>query len=184
MPDRAKLTSLEAVEIFRTQLVIFLAKARPTLEEGAGEVRRTRVWIEFDRRIFWEGQLRRRQRKLKDAEAALFSARLSKFLDSPTVEQMAVQRARHAVEEAEEKLRVIKRWERDFENRTQPLVKQMEKLNSILAVDIPNAIAYLEGIVDTLQKYADLLPPGASAPTAAPVTDAPGDSAVKPPEAS
>ena len=46
---------------------------------------------------------------------------------------MAVQRAKRALDEAEAKLRVLKQWNRVFDNRVDPLVKQMEKLHTVLA---------------------------------------------------
>jgi len=183
MPDRAKLTSLEAIQDFRTSLLVFLSKARPTLEEAANEVHRTRGWLDNDRRVFWESQLRRRRRKLEDAEAELFSQRLSKLQQVSMAQQAMVLKARREVEEAEEKLRVIKRWARDFENRTEPLLKQMEKLNNLLAVEVPNGSAYLAEIIDTIQKYADILAPDGSAPPPSAPAETPVELPEKPKEA-
>ena len=161
MAERAKITSVEAVQQFRTDLLVFLGKARPALEEASSEVLRTRVWLEVEQRNLWDAQLRRRRRKLEEAEAALFSAKMSIAQVASSAQQMAVARARREVAEAEEKLRTIKRWERDYENRTQPLLKQVEKLSSFLTTDVPNASALLAAIVDTLQKYASIAPPAA-----------------------
>ena len=77
MATRAKVTSVEALESFRTNLIVYLSKARPTLDEVSDEVIRTRVWLESDRRVHWEGQVRRLRQKLQDAQQAVFSAELS-----------------------------------------------------------------------------------------------------------
>ncbi len=167
MAERAKITSVEAVQQFRTELLVFLSKARPALEEAGCEVLRLRVWLETDRRTHWEAQLRRRRRKLEEAEAALFSEKMSGNQGASAAHQAAVIRARRDVAEAEEKLRTIKRWEREYENRTQPLLKQQEKLTSLLATDVPNAAALLASVVDTLQKYASIVPPAADIPVPA-----------------
>jgi hypothetical protein len=66
------------------------------------------------------------------------------------------------VAEAEDKLQSIKRWQRDYENRTDPLLKQLEKLGNVLALDVPNAAAYLNEVIDTLQKYSSMAPPAAA----------------------
>jgi hypothetical protein len=163
MPQRAKITSVEAIKEFRSHLIVYVTKARPTLDEVGGDVMRTRLWLQTEQRPFWEGQLLKRSRRLEEAKANLFSAKLSSFREATTAEQIAVTKAKRAVEEAEAKLKVIRQWDREFENRTEPLLKQMEKLHSVLAGDLPNAIAYLSQVLDTLAAYA-----GVTAPSAAP----------------
>jgi hypothetical protein len=167
MPDRAHVTSVDALESFRANLIIYLSKARPTLEEVSSAVQRTRGWLENEQRAHWEGELRRRSRALEEAQQALFSSKLSSFRETSAAEQMAVQRAKRALDEAEAKLRVLKQWSRVYDNRVDPLVKQMEKLHTVLAHDMVQAVAYLAQAVSTLDAYAEVAPP-ASAPVATP----------------
>jgi hypothetical protein len=170
MPERAHVSSIDALESFRSTLIIYLTKARPTLDEVSSDVMRTRVWLEDEQRTHWEHEFRRRARALQEAQAALFSARLSSFREESSAEQMAVHRTKRAFDEAEAKLRVIRKWNRDFDNRVEPLLKQMEKLQTVLAHDMGQAIAYLTQAINTLHAYA-----GIAAPTAAPAS-APPDS--------
>jgi hypothetical protein len=165
MPDRAHVTSVDALESFRANLIVYLSKARPTLEEVSSAVQRTRGWLENEQRAHWEGELRRRSRALEEAQQALFSSKLSSFRETSAAEQMAVQRSRRAVEEAEGKLRMLKQWSRVFDNRVDPLVKQMEKLHTVLAHDMVQAVAFLAQAVNTLDAYAEVAPP-ASVPGA------------------
>jgi hypothetical protein len=128
-------------------------------------VQRTRGWLDNEQRAHWEGELRRRSRALEEAQQALFSSKLSSFRETSASEQMAVQRTKRAVEEAEAKLRVLKQWSRVYDNRVDPLVKQMEKLHTVLAHDMVQAVAYLAQAINTLDAYAEVAPP-ASAPAA------------------
>ncbi len=162
MPDRAHVTSVEALESFRSSLIIYLSKARPTLEEVSASVQRTRGWLEGERRTYWENEFRRRSRALEEAQAAVFSSRLSNLREVSAAEQMAVRRAKRDLDEAEAKLRVVKQWNRVFDNRVDPLVKQMEKLQTVLAHDMVRAVAYLAQAVDTLKTYAEVAPPPAA----------------------
>jgi hypothetical protein len=73
---------------------------------------------------------------------------------------MAVQRTKRARDEAEAKLRVLKQWNRVFDNRVDPLVKQMEKLHTVLAHDMVQAVAFLAQAIRTLDAYADVAQPG------------------------
>ena len=82
---------------------------------------------------------------------------------------MAVQRARRALEEAEAKLKRVKLWNREFDSRVQPLAKQLEKLHTVLSLDMMQAAAYLNEAANTLAAYADIAP--ANAAPAAPQSD-------------
>lgn len=154
MPTGAKVTSLEALETFRAQLLVYVSKARPALEEVSADVLRLRLWLESTQRNHWENQLRIRKRQLEEAQAALFSARLSNLRTESAAEINAVHRARRALDEAERKLRLLKQWTRDFDSRVEPLVKQMEKMQTFLANDLIKAAAYLAEAVKTLDQYA------------------------------
>ncbi len=176
MAPRAQVRSLEAIEAFRSNLVIYLSQARPALEEVSADVLRLRVWLENDQRLHWENEFRRRSKTLEQAQQALFSARLGTLQPDTAVAQMAVQRAKRAVEEAEDKLRLIKRWNREFDSRIQPLVKQTEKLHTLLSNDMVKALAYLAEAISTLAAYADLKAPAAEA------VGLPGPAPEKPPE--
>jgi uncharacterized protein (UPF0305 family) len=169
MPERAQITSSEALETFRSQLVVYLSKARPALEEVAADVVRMRMWLENDQRLFWEGQVRQRQKALEQAQQALFSARIASLREESAVEQMAFHRARRALDEAQDKLRVLKKWNREFESRVQPLVKQTEKLHTVLSSDVPQAVAYLNQVLNTLAAYAEAQLQGSPSPSAPPV---------------
>ena len=167
MADRAQVTSVEAVESFRADLIIFLTKARAVLEEACDEVLRTRQWVQNDQRRLWEHEAKIRARKLEEAHSELFSARLSQFQDSVTLQQMAVQRADRSARESEAKLAVLKRWDRELENRTDPLVKMLNQMHGFLLTDMTQAVAYLGQVVKTLEAYAAVAAPGgASALTA------------------
>ncbi len=168
MPQRAKVTSFEAIKTFRSQLIGYMTKARPALEEVSSEVTRTRLWLQGDRRSYWEGEARKRLRKLDEAKADLFSSKLSKMREVGMAQQAAVLKAKRALDEAEAKLKVIKQWDRDYENKTAPLVKQMEKLQTLLSGDLPLAVAYLTQMLDTLEAYATIAAPS-EAPTPLPM---------------
>lgn len=166
MAERAQVTSVEAVESFRANLIVFLSKGRAALEEACDEILRARAWVEDDRRQHWENELRVRGRKLEEARAELFSARLSQFQESTSLQLMAVQRAERAVREAEARLSVVKKWGRELENRTDPLLKQLNQLQGFLTTDMGRAVAYLAQMVKTLEAYAAVAAPGASSPLA------------------
>ena len=156
MPEKAHVSSIDAIESFRAALLIYLSKTRPVLDDACGEVVRTREWLRNDRHLFWQDQIRRRTRDLEQAQQALFSAEMANLRAPSSSELLAVQRNKRALHEAEEKLKLIKRWTRDLDNRVEPLVKQLEQLRSLLSHDLPKAAAHLAQVVKTLDAYANL----------------------------
>lgn len=185
MTDRAHVTSVEAIDAFRANLLVYTAKARPVLEEACDEVSRTRQWLETERRPHWENQVRRRLKDLEQAQQALFSAGLANLREPTSAEKAAVQRTRRALADAQAKLKLVRRWTRDFDNRVDPLVKQLDNLRTVLANAMPKAAAFLAQVIRTLDAYADVAPLAASptvpglapaAPTDNPNTD-PGEDA-------
>jgi hypothetical protein len=159
MAGQAKITSVEAIELFRAALIVFTSQARPALEEVSSEVLRTRLWIQNEQRRFWENEVRVRGKKLAQAQQELFTARLSQFQESTSLHLMAVHRAQKAVRAAEEKVACLKKWDRDLDNRAAPLLNEVEQLHNFLTGDIPKAVAYLAQVVKTLDAYADAAAP-------------------------
>ncbi len=159
MGEQVKLTSLDALESLRASMIVFLTRARRSLDQVNDEVRQTRQWLQHDRRVYWEEQLRKRRRMLDQVQGELMSARMSEFIESPVVQQQAVRKARLAVEEAEEKLRRVKRWAQSFDSTVDPLAKRLEGLRHELDHQLPKAITFLVQTQRTLEGYT------ASSPT-------------------
>ena len=153
MGEQIKLTSLDALESLRASMIVFLTRARRSLDQVNDEVRQTRQWLQHDRRTYWEEQLRKRRRLLDQVQGELMSARMSEFIDSPVVQQQAVRKARLAVEEAEEKLRRVKRWTQNFDSTVDPMVKRLESLRHELDHQLPKALVYLVQTQRTLEGY-------------------------------
>jgi hypothetical protein len=156
MSSQAKITNLDALESFRSALIVFMTKARRALDDASDEVRRTRSWIENDQRTHWDGELRRRRKIYDRVQQELLSARLSEFVENPTVQQQAVRKARAAVEEAEEKIRHLKKWSRDFDHLSSPMVKRLEGLRFFLDQELPKGVAYLSEAQKTLEGYTQV----------------------------
>jgi hypothetical protein len=182
MADQAKVTSLESLDSLRAASIIFMTKARTAVDQGSDEVRRARHWLEHDRRLHWESQLKRRTANLHRAEQELLSAKYSEFNDSQIMQRAAVRKAKEAVAEAEDKLRLIKGWLRNFDTSFDPLVRKLDVLRQYLDNDMPKAVAHIVQIQRTLEAYAEVSPLFATAPPAAdiPLPETPDDKPATP----
>ncbi len=167
MSNQAKVTSVEALDHLRAGLILFLTKARRSLDDAGDELRRTRLWLQHDMRTRWENEVRKCRRMLEAAEQELFSAKLSGLRDDLSFQQNAVRKAKAALAHAEEKLRNVKGWSRNYEAAADPLAKRLEGLRQYLDYDLPKGITHLVQLQRTLEGYAEIELP-ADAPAAAP----------------
>lgn len=168
MPERAKVTSLEAIEGFRAKLIVYREKAGRALDETADNITRTRLWLETDRPAYWQNHIRRLSRELEQAQQELFSARLSELRDASINQQVAVQKLRRAIRAAEDKTKTVKQWQRQYDTRVEMPARQAEKLRHFLEHDLGKAIAFLNETIKHIAAYTELsLSNAAPAPTTA-----------------
>jgi hypothetical protein len=167
-PTQAKVERLDALETFRSALIQFIARGRQQTNETLENVRRMRNWLSQDRRPFWEAEIRRRRHKLDEAEALLFSARMSPLKEKTFKQEEDVRRCRAALAEAEEKLRNVKRWTRDYDSVVEPMTRPIDRFRETLEVDLPKGVLFLVNAIKTLEDYTQMRPTSGEAPPAAP----------------
>ena len=154
MPDRANVSSIDTIDRFRSSLIVYLEKARATVDDVSDDVQKTKFWLEGEQTRKWQMEIRKRTRRLEEAQQELFTARLSGFTEDTQFQQMAVNRAKRELEAAEQKMKTIRRWMRDFDSVVMPVAKQLEKIDSVLTGTMPKAIAHLTEITKALEAYA------------------------------
>lgn len=164
MDGQARVGSIDALEAFRATLIRFTERSKRSLDDVTGEVKRTRGWLETEQRQKWEGELRRRARALEQAEQELYSARLTDMRRDKSAQQMAVNKARRMLLEAQEKLEKIKRWRQAYDARVEALAKQLEGLQDTLARQMPKGVVSLSNSIRHLQDYAQVTPAAQPAP--------------------
>lgn len=165
MADQAKVSSIDALEAFRADLIRFVENARAALEDAEGEVRRTKIWLDGDRTAHWTRQMKLRIKQLDQAEADSHNAHITRPDESHVSLKLAMVRAKRRVVEAEEKLRVLKHWRLHFDNRATPLVRRLSPAFFMVCKHLPEGIHALDETIKALQAYAEKCP--APKPTAA-----------------
>ena len=165
MSDQARISSIDALEAFRADLIHYVEKARVALEDAEGEVRRTRTWLDVDRTNHWKAQLKKRTTKLEQAEAELYNVTLTSPGESHAFQKMAVVKARRSLEEAEAKVLILRQWRQKFDNRATPLLRQLDPMFFLVGRKLPEGIHALGESIKALQAYAEKFPsPAIKAP--------------------
>lgn len=155
MATEARVRSLDALESFRSSLIVYITKARRGVDHVGEELRRTRAWLMNDQRIHWTEQLRKRSRVLDQANAEMMTARLSTLRDNVTAQELAVRKAKRAVDEARQKLENVKRWSREFDRVADPLTRKLENLRHHLAHALPEGVSQIAQLHRLLESYAE-----------------------------
>jgi hypothetical protein len=171
MAGQAQITSVEALEAFRADLIVYLSQMRPVIDEVGSEIVRMNFWLQNEQRQALENQFRRQQRRLEEAQAELFNARLSTLQESTILQTMAVQKNQRAIQETEHKLGQLKKWDRELENLAGPLLKPVDQLRGFLATDMAKAVAFLNQAIQALEAYKKVAPPAAPNAVVAPADD-------------
>ncbi len=162
MRHAANIRSIEALQYFRSNLIVYAERVGATVDEVMDESRRTRMWLQTDRKPYWQKQVRLLTRKLDEAKSELFSARLSRLHEATQLQAMAVDKAQRALNAADAKLKLVNLWTKRFDQQVDPVVKQVEKLRTLVLTDVPKATAYLSQAVRTLDEYAETHAPSIS----------------------
>ena len=155
MSNQAKVSSIDALEAFRAELIHYIEKARVALEDMTGEARRTRTWLDVDRTQHWSGQMKKLTKLLHQAEEELYSANLTNPHAANAIQKMAVARIRLKLDEAEAKMRVTKHWRQVYDNRSGPLLRQLEPMFFRVGQQLPKAVHSLGESIKALQAYAE-----------------------------
>jgi hypothetical protein len=156
MGEQARVISVDALESMRSGLIVFSSKAISVVDQIADEIRRTRAWVQEEQRRHWEAEVKRRDRALVEAKQELLGVKMIGMIHNFSAQQAAVRKCSAALEEAETKLRSVKKWTRDFDAATEPLARSLENFRSVLVRDLPEAAGYLLHAQKTLDAYNEV----------------------------
>jgi hypothetical protein len=159
MSNQARVSSIDALESFRSGMVQYIAKTKAALEEMSAEARRTKDWLDHDRLNHWTTQIRKRTKALEQAQQELYSANLLNPLAANALQKMGVQKAKRALVEAEEKLRIVNHWRKRFEPLANPALRQIEPMFFILGQTLPKGVVSITESIKALQAYAEVSAP-------------------------
>ncbi|MFN0080628.1 MAG: hypothetical protein ACKVY0_29520 [Prosthecobacter sp.] len=165
MADQARISNLDAIEAFRSALIVFISKTRQALDTVQDAVKKNRAWLQTEQPAFWSSQIKQRQKRLDQAQQELMSARMSEFVETPAAQQMAVRKARAALEEAQAKMERTKAWSRDYDRTVDPLARKLDSLRDFIDSDLALAIAHLVEIQKILDAYNETPMPAAAPET-------------------
>lgn len=174
----ARVQSVDALMHFRVALWKFAEAANVALGDAESEVQRTLSWLQGEQQQFWTGQIRKRHEFVNRCKDAVRQKKL--FKDSTGRTQSAVDEekalgiALKRLEEAEQKLLNTKRHSSKLQKEMHMYKGAVQSFATVIASDMPNAVASLDRMVRALEAYVSLVASSGSAEVAAPAGAAAG----------
>lgn len=171
MSDIVRVDSVDALRSFRTALVKFAETMNVALGDVESELRRTSVWLETEQLTHWQSQVRMRTEAVAKAKDAVRAKKLYKDstgrVQSAIDEEKALSVAQRRLAEAEQKLENTRKWGRRLQRELHVYKGGVGRFATALSADVPNAIAKLEKLAGSLDRYV--------AVSAASTAEAPAD---------
>lgn len=161
MPS-ARVTSIDALKEFRLALANFGEDADAALCSIELEINRFVDWLHYEQMSYWNREVRKRTDKVAEARSDLHKKKLTAmFGNSPSIvdEQVALKRAKVRLEEAEEKVKTVRKWLGIVQHAVNEYEGQAQQLGNVIADDIPRGLAVLGRMIDALEKYTQMAPP-------------------------
>ena len=158
MNQFARIESVEVLRELRSVLCIFAQKMSVALEEAQAEVQRAAMWLKQNQGRHWQGQVRLLTEKCSQAKLSLESKERYQGISamgkmSNVDEKKAYALAKYRLEEARQKLANVKRWLPIMEKEVFTYRGLAQGLSNAVEIEIPNACAQIDRMIDSLEKY-------------------------------
>lgn len=165
MGERARVTSVEALGAFRPALVKFTEEASAALMTAEAGAQRAVQWLRSDRVPHWTREVRRRQELVVRARGSLESKRPLHPDESASLveQQIALDKAKRALADAERKLAESRRWTGVLERALEEYRGSVQGLGWFIRADLEKAQGALERMAAALEAYLALGGPASDA---------------------
>lgn len=171
-------SSIDVLRSVRESLVLFTDDAQAALGSMESEIRRCIDWLSHDQRMYWQSEVKRRHEALSQAKAELHRKQLSQMSGQnahDSEQREAVRIAKRRLEEAEDKVELVKRWLPEVERAVMEYLGQARSFADLLEFDVERSTELLDRMVAALEDYVRTAPPETT-PARASVAVAPSPS--------
>ena len=153
----ARVLDLKTIERFKSALIGFGESLRASAMEADSEIGRALNWLENDRVPHWRNQIRKRQDQVTVAKSELFRKQMQGSQKdgrpSDMDEKRQLEKAIRALESARFKLENCRKWRNRLEREYSMYKGQTSSLGAIAEKSVPEGVARLERILDSLEDY-------------------------------
>lgn len=156
MSTSAHVHTLESLDLARVAVQRFAEDVQTALAEVDSDALRTVSCLQQDRLLHWQREVRRREERVQQARSELTRKELTSSQTKPSCveERKALERAKAALERAEQRLLATRRWAPLVEREFHVYRKQVAAIQDFVAREMPRAAERLEAMRVSLLGYA------------------------------
>jgi hypothetical protein len=165
MNRQVNVTSIDALRRFQAALREYSEAVQDVLANLQLEAQRTVDWVQQDRMAYWPHQVRLAGEALTEALNQLEMKQLTlDGRDAPSCseEKNAVHRSRQRLRYTEQQLARTRQLGPIVQHQAEEYQGVLAKLAQMIETDIPRALAALDRMASSLEKYASVAPPAAA----------------------
>ena len=174
MSRSAQVRSTDVLRAMRLALKEYEAEVRDAIEQLLLEARRAVDWIEQDRSRYWPRQARKASDDMQQARNDLERCEMAIRPDdrrSCYEQKIALEAAKRRLRLCEQKVRATKKWRVEVHHETEEFLGRMAKMINFLDNDLPRALATLERMAKSLDKYTGQTAPQDASPNSSEKND-------------
>jgi len=176
-------SSIDVLRSVREGLILFADDGRNALGTMEMEIRRCVDWLTNDQRLYWQAEVKRRDDLLGRAKAELHrkGMGLAPGQQAHDSEQReAVREAKRRLEEAQEKVELVRRWLPVLDRAVMEYEGQARPFAEVLEYDVERSVELLDRMIAALEDYIRVAPPETAVRAVATSTAAPATSTAPP----
>ncbi|MBI5723118.1 MAG: hypothetical protein HZA50_04105 [Planctomycetes bacterium] len=166
-----RVESIEALRRLRTAIVKFIDVGRSAMIDAEMDLQQTMQWVQNEQTAYWKGQIQKRTEAVVQARQALRDKNLFRTTISSSVdtidEEKALARAGRALEEAERKSAASQRWAHRLPQESAQYNGAAQRMRNQTEIRLPESIARLDQMAESLEAYLALEAPAGTAASAA-----------------
>ena len=162
MSSQASVRSIDALKDLRVALALYGEDTLGALGAVEAEIRRTVRWLQEERPVYWQEQIKRRREQVSMARAEVFKKNLQKRPDytPPMSEQKEnLRKAEASLQDAEKRYAAVKKWQPLFKQAVLEYHASVQRIKDLSAGDVPRAVNLLSRMIDSLEAYLRVTPP-------------------------
>jgi hypothetical protein len=166
MSNQAAVQSIDLLKELRVAMALFSEEALAALGAVEMEIRRTALWLQQDRRIYWHDQIKRRQEKVAQARAEVARRRLQKtaeYTPAMSEQKEILRKAEASLQDAELRASLVKKWEPALQQAILEYHGSIRRIKDFAAGDALRATVVLERMIDALEAYIQIAVPAGPA---------------------
>jgi hypothetical protein len=161
MTGPARVHDIAVLRDVKAALQAFAQEAQLAVASVNADVERVGQWIASDRPAHWKHEVRRNEEKVEAAKAEIRRKEFAAYPNPADTshERKLLRQAQQRLERAAEKRETVRKWSVMWERESAVFKSGCGPLNEILHREVPQAIARLERMMESLDEYMKLAAP-------------------------